>query len=510
MSAATPLLRLRDITMDYAVRVLHQVSVDVKAGTIHALLGANGAGKSTLCRIISGLTQPTGGSMMFDGVEYAPRTKSEAEAAGIQIVQQELNLIPTLTVAENVMFGRTPHRLGFVNRHEQRQQARRALDRFGLKDIPVDQPVGELGIGQQQMIEIASALDRECRLLILDEPTAALSGGETERLFHWLEQLREQGTAIIYISHRLEEVVRLADEITVLCDGRHVTTKSAKDVTTDQMVDLMTNSTEATSPVREFQSHRTDRVVMKVNGMTREPVVRDVSFTVHAGERFGIAGLVGSGRTELLRLLFGADVAEQGNLQLNGEPRKFRFRHPWQAVKHGLAMVTEDRKETGLLLAQSIRMNSTLVSLKQRFQRLGWINRSGERTESEELRRRLDTRCNHIEQPVGTLSGGNQQKVAVGKWLVEEADVYLFDEPTRGIDVAARRRIHALIEELAAAGKAIVIVSSDLEELYETCDTIGVMSAGRMVGVNRRDDWSTEIIMRQSFAGYGSSTEGAA
>ncbi|QDT02248.1 Ribose import ATP-binding protein RbsA [Rubripirellula lacrimiformis] len=494
-----PLLSVRGLTKTYAVTVLDDAQLDIRPGEIHALLGANGAGKSTMCRIIAGLTPATSGEMHLSGFPFAPDNKTAAEAAGVQIVQQELNQIATLSVAENILIGRIPSKLGFIQQQKLHRHARAALDRFGLQEIATTTLAGSLGIGQQQMIEIATALDRDCRILILDEPTAALSHGETETLFIWLDQLRSQGVGIIYISHRLDEVIRMTDRITVLRDGKHVITRDTDGVTHDQMVDLMTGETGPSDPSK-FQSFAIDAIGMRVQGMTRGRFVQDVSFTVQRGQRLGIAGLVGAGRTELLRLLFGADPADAGELAIGNGPLGKPFRSPRHAVQAGLAMVTEDRKENGLLLSQSIGVNATLASLSPTYSAAGWIRRHAEHDAAEQMRTSLDIRCNSVQQSVGSLSGGNQQKVAIAKWLLQGAEVFFFDEPTRGIDVAARRRIYSLFDSLAADGKSIVIVSSDLDELMQTCDRIAVMSAGRIAATFDRGEWSEEQIMKAAFA----------
>jgi ribose transport system ATP-binding protein len=484
------------------VTVLDRVAFDLRAGEIHALVGANGAGKSTLCRIIAGLVQPTAGEMTFRGQLYAPASKQAAESEGVQIIQQELNLIPTLSVAENLRLSRLPNRGGIIRKRELRQRSRTALDRFGLEDIATETLVGSLGVGRQQMVEIAAALDCECKILILDEPTAALSSAETERLFQWLAKLREQGVGMIYISHRLDEVARIADLVTVLRDGQYVCTQSTAGLTTNAMVDLMTGEREESAASHQHTSFTTERIAMRVEGISRGELLKDVSFHVRAGERLGIAGLVGSGRTELLRAVYGADIAQDGRVLMGETTVAQRFRHPSQAVTAGLAMVTEDRKQNGLLLEQSIRVNTTLCALRREFSHRGVIRRRAEHDSTENMCRKMETRCASIEQKVSTLSGGNQQKVVVGKWLVRDADVFLFDEPTRGIDVAARRRIYRLLDSLASDGKALVIVSSDLDELLQICDRIAVMSAGRLVATFDRSNWSHDKIMQASFSGY--------
>jgi len=495
------LLEARGLTKRYGdVSVLRNVSLDVRAGEIHGLLGANGAGKSTLCRIVSGLISATEGSMQLAGVDFDPRNKQQAETAGVEIVQQELNLIETLSVAENLFLTRLPRIGGIVRSRRLHEESRAVLDRFGLTDIRTDAPVELLGIGHQQMVEIATALARQCRLLIMDEPTAALSASESEHLFAHLRTLREQGVGIIYISHRLNEVSALTDRVSILRDGQFVATHATESLTTDDMVDLMSGESH-TGQVVTHTSHRHEEVAMSVRSL-RSGIVQDVSFDVRRGERLGLTGLVGSGRTELLRAVFGADVATSGKVSLFGESDRRCFRHPVEAVAAGLAMVTEDRKQNGLLLSQSITHNSTLSSVQKRFSRFGLVDSRSECRAAQQWTNDLETRCESIDQSVETLSGGNQQKVVVAKWLVCDAEVFLFDEPTRGIDVAARRRIYRLLESLAAEGKACVIVSSDLEELFETCDAIAVMSDGKLVRTYQRDEWSYDQIMQDSFSGF--------
>ncbi len=500
MSGAS-LLQTSGLTKRYgSVTVLSDVSLKVRAGEIHALLGANGAGKSTLCQIISGLVSSSGGTMQIDGARYCPSNKQDAEAVGIEIVQQELNLIGTLTVAENLFLTRLPSRVGVLRSSELHSEARRVLDRFGLPDVRTFAPVESLGVGQQQMVEIATALARECRLLILDEPTAALSKQESQQLFAHLRGLRDHGVGIIYISHRLDEVSAIADRVTVLKDGKFIATRDTDSITTDDMVNLMSGDETATVTATH-KSYRRDEIALSVRRLVNSRV-RHVSFDVRRGERLGITGLVGSGRTELLRAIFGADAVASGEIHLPGFSRHRRFSHPHDAVAAGLAMVTEDRKQNGLLLTQSITTNTTMSSLQSRFSRSGLLLQQRERDATMQKVAELKIRCESIDQSVGTLSGGNQQKVAVAKWLTRDADVFLFDEPTRGIDVAARQRIYRLLESLASDGKACVIVSSDLEELLETCDAIAVMCEGRLVQTFQRNQFSREKILQASFSEY--------
>jgi ribose transport system ATP-binding protein len=491
------LLVVDNIGKTYAVPVLSDIALTIRASEVHALLGANGAGKSTLSRIIAGLVTPTAGAMRLAGQPYAPIDKQAAEHAGVQIVQQELNLIPTLSVAENLLLTRLPRRFGLIDRARLHTAARAILDANGLAALPADLPVSALGVGQQQLIEIAGALARDCRVLILDEPTAALSVAEADDLLRRLAVLRERGVAIIYISHRLDEVARLADRLTVLRDGRLVHTGPAKELTTDGMVALMSGDErgEQQRAAGAFTSHATAQVVLEASGFRAPPRLVDGGFRVCVGERLGIAGLVGSGRSELLRAVFGAERAAAGTLALDGAP--VRFATPAEAVSRGVALITEERKKDGALLPLPIAWNTSLGALPARC---GFIKRTQERALAERYRQVLDTRCTSTDQAIGALSGGNQQKVIVARWLARDARVYLFDEPTRGIDVAARRRIHQVFAELAERGKALVIVSSDLDELFETCDAIVVMSAGRVAGRFERATWSRDAIMRAAFS----------
>lgn len=501
------LLQLSGISKCYGqVAVLDQADLSVQVGQVHALLGANGAGKSTLSRIIAGLVPGWTGTMSIQGVDYSPGSKRDAEQAGIEIVQQEFCLVPTMSVAENLFLNDLPTFYGVIRSGLLHDRARELLKRFQMELIDPTAQVGSLGIGQQQMLEIAAAFGRRCKLLILDEPTAALSSRETELLFEQITKLKSLGTSFIYISHRLEEVQRICDCVTILRDGKVVRTAQTSDMSTSDIIREMSGQESAISKPTLIQptfesSQRTiiPEVALKVDRLCCRSV-KDVSFAVHRGERFGIAGLVGSGRTQLLRAIFGADQAESGNIFIGPNEQTNRFTHPFQAVARGIAMITEDRKQTGLLLNQSLEMNISLASLHERFSRFG-VLRSRKLAESaRSVCEKMETKFNSLSQSVGTLSGGNQQKVVLAKWLIREATIFLFDEPTRGIDVAARKKVHDLLAELASFGKSMVIVSSELDELFETCDRIGVMSRGRLVRIFRRDEWSRHAILEASLA----------
>jgi ribose transport system ATP-binding protein len=506
------LLEAHSLVKRYAgVTVLDGVSFDLREGEVHALLGANGAGKSTLCRILAGLVQRTAGEIKFLGSPYRPRTNRDAQRMGVQMVQQELNLVPSLSVAENLLLNRLPNSCGLIRYRQLHRIADSLLERLGIDGLDPRSPLSELGIGQQQLIEIAAALHQNCRLLILDEPTASLSARESERLFDWLDQLKRQGVGTIYVTHRLDEVARLADRFTVLRDGRWIATRPADGVQAAEMIELMSGPDGTATSIEESTGRspclspgkieKNLGCALRVRNLSSGPV-RNVSFEVACGERVGIAGLVGAGRTELLRAIFGAQRASTGEIFIGQDPAAYRFTHPSQAVSRGMAMLTEDRKSSGLLMPMTIATNTSLASLAMRFASFGFVRGRVEARESQRMCDYLDTRCHSVHQTVQTLSGGNQQKVAVAKWLVRDCQVFLMDEPTRGIDQAARRRLYRLIDSLARRGCGLVIVSSEVEELMRICDRILVLSVGELVAEFRSDQWSREKIMQACFINH--------
>ena len=496
-----PLLSASAVSKHYAAPVLREIDLDVHAGEVLALTGENGAGKSTLSKILCGLESATSGSMTLGGAEYAPTSRNAAEALGVRMVLQELSMVPTLTVAENLFLGNLPRRLGFVDRATLRRQAEQALARVGLNLDPWT-PVHTLGIGHRQMIEIARALASACRVLILDEPTAMLSAHESATLFQRIDALRREGVAIIYISHRLDELARIADRIVVLRDGKLITDAPAATVTQDALIQAMVGRDVGESPVAQRATREPlpgdGAPALRVTALTRAPAVHDVSFEVAPGEIFGIAGLVGAGRTELLRLIFGADRADAGTVEVGSPLRPVRLDCPGDAVRHGISLLTEDRKDEGLMLDLPIAINIALGNMPAVTTR-GWLQPDRERALAQRHIGALRIRCGGPDQPVGELSGGNQQKVAIARWLERDTPVLLFDEPTRGVDVGAKFDIYTLLDGLAARGKALVVVSSDLRELMQLCDRIGVMRAGRLTHIFQRNGWSQDALLAAAF-----------
>lgn len=472
-----PLLSLAGIVKSFpGVRALQDGRLELRPGEVHALLGENGAGKSTLIRILAGALAPDAGSLLLDGAPVHLRSPHEARRRGISVIFQEFNLVPSMSVRENLFLGQEHASAGFLHHEAERKTAQRLLDRLGANFHP-DTPCRDLSIAEQQLVEIAKALLHDTRILVMDEPTAALSGREVDRLFGIVRDLRSQGIAIVYVSHRLDEVFALCDRATVLRDGRHVFTGDVSGLTRTALIEHMVGrSLDAEFP-RRRPTIGPARLV--VRNLGRGTAVQDVSFEIRRGEILGLAGLVGAGRTETARLLFGADRPDSGTIALDGIP--LRIRSPRDAIRAGICLLTEDRKHQGLVLNHSVLENFGLPNLP-RFSGFGFLRPRSElgalRTYVDELRIRIP----HTDQRVGLLSGGNQQKVVLAKWLQTEAEVVLVDEPTRGVDVGARFEIYQLLHKLADAGKAVLMISSDLPEILGMSDRILVMHAGRITG----------------------------
>ncbi|HXP62376.1 MAG TPA: sugar ABC transporter ATP-binding protein [Dongiaceae bacterium] len=495
-----PLLQARNLSKSYSVPVLTDFSFDLEGGEVHALIGSNGAGKSTFARILCGLTRAEGGRLRLRGAVYAPRSKRDAEQAGVVMVLQELNVIGSMSVAENLFLNRLPRRAGFIRFAALHERARRALARVGLSALEPAGAAGRLGVGQQQLLEIAGALDQHCRVLILDEPTAALTEPETERLFENIRRLQTEGVGVIYISHRMDEIRRIAGRITVLRDGRGVATHGSGKVSVADLIrEMVGHDLPETKPA---DGRAAGETVLRVRHLRAGRRVRDVSFELRSGEIAGLAGLIGSGRTETLRAVFGADPKEGGEVYVGGDVRPLAIDGPADAVRAGIGMLPEDRKQDGLLLALSVRVNLTLSTLGRHARFGGWLDAESESQTARDFCRRLAVQCASVEQPVRELSGGNQQKIVIARWLAREGRVWLFDEPTRGIDVAAKDKVYQVLRDLAAEGKAVLVVSSELPELMALCDRILVMSAGRIAADFPHGQWTQEKLTAAAFSGY--------
>ena len=483
----TELLAMTGIVKEFpGVRALDGVDLDVRAGEVHCLLGQNGAGKSTLIRVLTGAHQPDAGTIHINGEEVQLNSPTAAIQRGIAAIYQELDLVPDLTVAENIFLGHEPARYGFSLRHEATTRAREILQGLGHGEIPVHRTVGSLPAAGQQVVSMARALSRDAHLIVMDEPSAVLDPEEVANLFRVIRGLTARGVAVVYISHRLEEIREIGDRVTVLKDGATVATGlDARETPTKELIRLMTGrSIEYVFPPRQ-EVLSTAPVVLEVDDLTRPGEFAGIGFTVRAGEVVGLAGLVGSGRSEVLETLYGARRAATGSVKVNGvELRPGRVQ---AAVKAGVGLAPEERKSQALLLDEAVYKNIT-VSTLQRFASGGFLNRRAEREAAAELTKALDVRPTGVEQPVRNLSGGNQQKVVLARWLLRDCRVLLLDEPTRGVDVGARSEIYALIRKLAVNGVAIVLVSSEVEEVLGLADRVVVLREGRAVHIGPAQD----------------------
>ena len=492
---ASPRLSARGISKSFSGNVvLTGIDLDIYPGELVALLGENGAGKSTFSSILAGLLLPDSGTMQWEGEPYAPDRPGEAIDTGIVLIHQEMRLLPDLTIAENVFVGRLPNRGGFIDRETMNRRAAEQLHRLGL-NIPPTTLVRTLRVAAQQQVEIAKALTLNAKLLILDEPTAALGGEETERLFAQLDQLRKQGVSFIYISHRLEEIARIADRVAVLRDGRLVATHDTAQVPVHVLLEGMVGrSVDRIFPkIKEPE----EKEVLRVENLSApDGAFKDVSFAVHAGEIFGIAGIVGAGRTELVRAITGADPLSSGSITIDG--RRVEIKSPSDAIDAGLVLVPEDRKAQGVVLSHSVATNLALGNF-DRLATNGFISPRQVETFAAGAIKRLGVK-GKAEQLVRYLSGGNQQKVIIARWISRGPKVFILDEPTRGIDMGARAAIYETITDLAKSGMAVVVVSSDLEEVMGLSHRVLVLARGRNQGILERDQISNVAIMKLATA----------
>jgi ABC-type sugar transport system ATPase subunit len=474
------------------VHALDSVSFEVRAGACHALMGENGAGKSTLGKILAGVARADAGEIRLDGRAVNPIDPLAARALGIAMVHQELAFCPNLSIAENLCLGAMPQRAGWVDRAALREAARRMLGEVGA-DFDVSRPIAELTTGQEQLVQIAAAVGTGARVIVFDEPTSSLSAAESEHLFHLLGDLRRRGITVLYVSHRMEEIFRVCDAVTVLRDGRHVATGPVAETTPDQVVSRMIGR-DLVRHEPEHLSRELGAVALEVRGLTSPGRFRDVSLTLRRGEVLGLAGLIGAGRSEVAQAVFGLDPEATGEVRVKGRPLE-----PGSvdaALKAGLGLLPEDRKRQGLVLPMNCRENATLAALRA-VSRAGWIRRGPEQALAQRFADRLRVKTPTLEALISGLSGGNQQKIALAKWLARECDVLIVDEPTRGVDVGAKAEIHRLLDELACEGLALLVISSDLPELTALCRRLIVLRSGRMAGELTRDQFDPAQILRR-------------
>ncbi len=485
---------------------LRGVDLDLLPGEVHALVGENGAGKSTLMKVLSGAVVPDAGRMTLDGKPYAPANPQAARRQGVAMIYQELTLAPHLSVEANIMLGQEESRLGFLRRAVHRRRVEEVLAVLQHPEIRPDSPVGRLSPGAQQLVEIARALLVEARVMVLDEPTSALTQEDARRLFDLMRRLRQRGVSLVYISHFLEEVQEVADRFTVLRDGRTVGTGEVAQFARERIIEMMVGRSLTEQYPRV--PHTAGEPVLELKDLLGVELPRGVSLTLRRGEILGIAGIIGAGRTELLRAVFGLDPVRAGQVVVKavGAPAG-----PRRRIEQGVGLLSEDRKEEGLTLTQSIADNLTYSWLRP-YRRFGWLNLAARRRAVSDWLTRLGVRCAGPDQAVGELSGGNQQKVALGRLLHQQADVLLLDEPTRGVDVGSKAEIYRLIGELAAQGRAVLFVSSYLPELLGVCDRLAVMTRGRLSPVRPVAEWDEEQVMAAAVGGEvhteGTSREG--
>ncbi|GAB4448175.1 MAG: sugar ABC transporter ATP-binding protein [Anaerolineae bacterium] len=488
------LLKMEGIDKSFpGVHALDHCDFELRRGEIHALVGENGAGKSTMMKVLAGIYHKDDGRIIYNGSEVEIPNPRAAQLLGISMIHQELNLMPHLTVAQNIFIGREPRKAGFMLAEEEIiAQAEELFARMHLKLNPRTK-VADLTVAMQQMVEIAKALSFNSEVLIMDEPTAALTDSEIEELFRIIRDLRSKGVGIVHISHRLEELKQISDRVTVMRDGRYIDTVQTKEATIDQIISMMVGRTiyEAAPEIPENPSQE---VVLEVKNVNRGNALKDINFTLKKGEILGFAGLMGAGRTEVARAIFGADRIDSGEIWVHGQ--KADIKSPQDAVKYGIGYLSEDRKRYGLALGMDVETNIALASLRKFLGAIGWINRKKTFDTAKQYVDKLAIKTPSIQQRVKNLSGGNQQKVVIGKWLTADTDILIFDEPTRGIDVGAKSEIYRLLNDLTSQGKSIIMISSELPEILRMSHRVLVMCEGRITGMLDIADATQEEIMR--------------
>ncbi len=474
------------------VHALKGVDFELRAGEVHALMGENGAGKSTLIKVLCGIHRRDGGSIEYFSQPVEFKNITESQAAGISVIHQELNMMNHLTVAQNIYIGREPMVGPFIDDKKMVNDTKALFERIGVKIDP-SALLGSLTVGKQQMVEIAKAVSHDCKLLVLDEPTAALTQPEVEELFKIMNDLKEKGIGMIYISHRMDEINRISDRVTVMRDGEYVGTVNTAETTKDEIVHMMVGRV-IYGDKKETSNVKPDApVVLEVKNLNAGKEVKDVNFKLRKGEILGFAGLMGAGRTEVARAIYGADHKDGGEIYINGE--LVNIKTPEQAVKNGICYLSEDRKRYGLMLFKSVTENSAIASY-DKYIKMGWIDDKAMERAAEEYNAKLRTKTPSMDQQLKNLSGGNQQKVIVARWLIKDSDIFIFDEPTRGIDIGAKSEMYELMEDLASKGKSIIMISSELAEIQRLSDRVIVMCEGSITAELDVADATQEEIMK--------------
>lgn len=486
------LISMKGISKAFAgVPALKQAQLELKAGEVHALMGENGAGKSTLMKILTGIYSKDGGSIEFEGRAAEYKNPKEAQLAGIVIVHQELNMMNHLTVAQNLFIGREAMEGIFIKDSEMNKQARALFDKLNI-DINPKETMGNLTVGRQQMVEIAKAISSNAKVIVFDEPTAALTETEINELFKIIGDLRSKGIGIVYISHRMDEINRITDRVTVMRDGEYVGTLITKDSTKSDIINMMVGRVIYEEPKQKSNVKKGAEVVLKAEHISAGRMVKDVSFELKKGEILGFSGLMGAGRTELARAIFGAAPMDCGEVYVHGQ--KVTIKTPQDAVEHGIGYLSEDRKRFGIIVEKTVADNSVMASLEN-FSKGFFVDDAKVKKESQKYVEMLKTKTPSVEQYVVNLSGGNQQKVVIAKWLIRNSEILIFDEPTRGIDVGAKSEIYTLMNELVRQGKSIIMISSELTEILRMSDRIVVMCEGRKTGELPIEEATQEKIM---------------
>lgn len=486
------ILTMKEIDKSFpGVHALDHVNLEVRRGEVHALMGENGAGKSTLMKVLTGIYKKDSGTIIYEGKEIEFHNTREAQDAGIVIVHQELNMLGHLTVAQNIFIGREFKKGPGIDDRKMNEEAKKLFRKLNI-DIDPTETMSNLTVGKQQMCEIAKAISHKAKVIVFDEPSAALTEAEIEELFKIIRDLRKQGLGIVYISHRMDEIKVITDRVTVMRDGTYVGTLITKDCTKNDIINMMVGRVIYEDPKSESTVPKDAPVVLKVEHLNAGKMVQDVSFELHRGEILGFSGLMGAGRTETARALFGADPLESGDIYVNG--KKVTINSPEDAVKCGIGYLSEDRKRYGIVVQKSVAENTTMATLKGYMSGI-FINKKKERQVAEQYVEALATKTPDVDQLVVNLSGGNQQKVVIAKWLVRNCDILIFDEPTRGIDVGAKSEIYKLMNQLTAEGKAIIMISSEMTEILRMSDRVIVMCEGRKTGEIDISEATQENIM---------------